>query len=45
MENGRAEGSLAKGDGWQAAISLMPYVDGAGSDSLLDSALSTLWKK
>ena len=45
MEDGRAEGSLAKGDGGQAAISLMSDVDGTDSDSLLDSVLSTLLKK
>jgi len=28
---GRAEGSSATGDGGQAAISLMPDVDGTGS--------------
>ena len=27
MGDGRAEGSSAIGDGWQAAISLMPDVD------------------
>ena len=32
---GRAEGSLAVGDGGQAAISLTPDADGTGSDSLL----------
>ena len=31
MGDGRAEGSSAKGDGGQAAISLMPDADGAGS--------------
>ena len=45
MGDGRAEGSSAIGDGGQAAISLMPDVDGAGSGSLLDSILSTLLKK
>ena len=45
MEDGRAEGSLAEGDGGQAAISLTPYVGGTGSDCLLDSVLSTFWKK
>ena len=45
MEDGRAEGLLAKGDGGQAEISIMPDVDGTGSDSLLDSVLSTLLKK
>ena len=42
---GRAEGSSAIGDGGQAAISLMPDVDGIGSDFLLDSILSTLLEK
>ena len=45
MGGGRAEGSLAIGDGGQAAISLMPDVDGTGSGSLLDSILSTLLEK
>ena len=36
MGDGRAEGSSAIGDGVQAAISLMPDVDGAGSGSLLE---------
>ena len=45
MGDGRAEGSSAIGDRGQAAISLTPDVDGAGSDSLLDSILSTLLKK
>ena len=40
MGNGRAEGSSATGDGGQAAVSLTPDVDGTGSGSLLDSALS-----
>ena len=35
----------ATGDGGQAAISLMPDVDGTGSGSLMDSVLSTLLKK
>ena len=43
--DGRAEGSSAVGDGGQAAISLTPDIDGTGSGSLLDSILSTLWKK
>jgi len=42
---GRAEGSPAVGDVGQAAISLMPDVDGTGSGSLVDSILSTLLKK
>ena len=45
MEDGRAEGSSAIGDGGQAAISLTPDVDGTGSGSLMDSILSTLLKK
>ena len=36
MGDGRAEGSSAIGDGGQAAISLMPDVDGTGSGSLLE---------
>ena len=43
--DGRAEGSSAKGDKGQAAISLIPDVDDTGSGSLLDSILSTLLKK
>ena len=35
MEDSRAEGSSAIGDGGQAAISLTPDADGIGSDSLL----------
>ena len=35
----------AIGDGGQAAVSLMPDVDGTGSGSLMDSTLSTLLKK
>ena len=42
--NGRAEGSSAIGDRGQAAISLMPDIDGTGSGSLLDSNLPTSWK-
>ena len=45
MVGGRAEGSPAVGDIGQAAISLMPDVDGTGSGSLVDSILSTLLKK
>ena len=45
MVGGRAEGSPAVGDGGQAAISLMPDIDGTGSGSLLGSTLSTLLKK
>ena len=43
--DGRAEGSSAIGDGGQAAVSLVPDVDGTGSGDLLDSVLSTLLKK
>ena len=45
MGDGRAEGLSAIGDGGQAAILLMPDVDGTGSGSLLGSILSTLLKK
>ena len=45
MGDSRAEGSSAIGDGGQAAISLQSDVDGTGSDSLLDSVLSTLLEK
>ena len=45
MGVGRVEGSSAIGDGGQAAVSLMPDVDGTGSGSLLDSILSTLLRK
>ena len=45
MGDGRAEGSSAIGDGGQAAVSLMPDIDGTGSGSLLDSILSTLLNK
>ena len=45
MGDGRAEGSSAIGDGGQAAVSLMPDVDGTGSGSLLDSILSTFLNK
>ena len=45
MEDGRTEGSSAPGDGGQAAISLRPDVDDTGSGFLLDSILSTLFKK
>ena len=45
MGDGRAEGLSAIGDRGQAAISLMPDIDGSGSGSLLDSILSTLLKK
>ena len=44
MGDGRAEGSSAIGDGGQAAVSLMPDIDGMGSGSLLASILSTLLK-
>ena len=43
--DGRAKGSSATGDGEQAEISLIPDVDGTGSDSLLNSILSTLLGK
>ena len=36
MGDGGAEGSLAIGDGGQAAISLTPVIDGTGSGSLLE---------
>ena len=36
MEDSRAEESSAVGDGGQAAISLSPDADDAGSDSLLE---------
>ena len=39
MGDGRAEGSSATGDGGQAAVSLMPDVDGIGSGSLLDPVM------
>ena len=45
MGDGRTEGLSAIGDGGQAAISLMPDVDGTDSGSLLDSTLSALLKK
>ena len=45
MGDGRAEGSLAIGDGGQAAVSLTPDVDSIGSSSLLDSIPSTLLKE
>ena len=45
MGYGRAEGSSAIGDRGQAAISLMPDVDGTGSGSLLDSIQSIFLKK
>ena len=45
MGDGGAEGLPAIGDIGQAAISLMPDVDGTGSGSLLDSILSTLLRK
>ena len=45
VEDGRAEGSPAIGDGRQAAISLMPDVNGTGCGSLLEQdAFSHLWK-
>ena len=39
------EGSSPTGDGGRAATSLMPDADGTGSDSSMDSTLSTLLKK
>ena len=45
MGDGRVEGLTAIEDAWQVMISLMPYGDGTGSGSLLDSVLSTLFKK
>ena len=45
MGDGRAEGLSSIGDGGQAAVSLMPDIDGTGSDSLLGSILSSLLKK
>ena len=43
VRDGRAEGPLAIGG--QAAISLMPNIDGTDSGSLLDSILPVLLKK
>ena len=45
MEDGRAEGQSAVGDGEQAAASLVPDIDSTGSGSLLDSMLSTVLKQ
>ena len=45
MGDGRVEGSSATGDGGQAAVSLMPDINGSGSGSLLNSIQSTLLKK
>ena len=45
MGDGRVEGLSAVGDRGQAAISLLPDVDGKGSGSLLDLILSTLLKE
>ena len=45
MGNDRAEELSAIGDEGQAAISLKPDVHGTGSNSMLDSILSTLLKK
>ena len=36
MGDGRAEGPSTAGDGGQAAISLVPDIDGTGSGSLLE---------
>ena len=41
MGGGRDEGSSAIGDAGQAAISLMPDVDGTGSGSFLESDASS----
>ena len=38
MEDGRAEASLAMGDGGQAAISFTSDIDGTGSGSLMEPA-------
>ena len=45
VEDGRAEGSSARGDGGQAAASFPLDADGTGSGSLLDSVQSTLLTK
>ena len=45
MGDGRVEGSAAAGDGGPAAIAPTPDADGTGSGSLLDSILSTLFRK
>ena len=45
VEDGRAEGLSAIGDGKQAAISLTTNIDGTGPGSLLGLVLSTLLKK
>ena len=45
MGEGGAEGLSAVGDGGQAAISLMPDIDGTGSGFSFDPVLSTFWKK
>jgi len=42
---GRHEGLSAIADGGQAAISFTSDINNTGSDSLLDSNLSTFWKK
>ena len=42
---GRGEGLSEVGDRGQAAISLIPDVDGTGSGSLLDLILCNLLKK
>ena len=41
--DGRVEGPSAIADGREAELSLSPDVDGAGSDSLLDSILPTIF--
>ena len=43
--DGRAEGGPAMGDRGQAALSLIPDVDGTCPGSLLDSILSALLKR
>ena len=45
LGDGRVEGPSEIGDEGKAAISLMPDIDGTGSDSLLDWILSPLLKK
>ena len=45
MEDGRAEGSSAIGDGGQAAVSFTVDVAGADSVSLLDSSLKPILNK
>ena len=45
MGDGRAEGLSAIREEGQAALSLIPHVDGTCPGSLLDSILSALFKK